>query len=167
MPVPLQDIAGEEPAAAVAYLRFVKAPNDGGIQGALFVTNGRGDPLEFCFTRVELPTGPLWEPDRAYRQAIASLARALFEAVNHQPHLLLALAEEMPSDVLADDICPATPACLVAGGAETVGATVRWVGPGPAENSEVALLAESLRSRNLLREPFERAANGLEEAFAH
>lgn len=166
MPVPLQDIASEEPAA-LAYLRFVKAPNDGSIQGALFVTNGRGDPLEFCFTLVESPTGPLWEPGRAYRQAVASLARALFEAVNHEPDLLLALAEEMPSDVLADDICPATPACLVAGGAETPGVAVRWVGQEPAEDSEVALLVQSLRSRNLLREPFDRAVAGLEEAFAY
>ena len=46
MAVPFRDIAGGEPAATVAYLRFLEAGNGVPvrIRGALLVTNANGDP---------------------------------------------------------------------------------------------------------------------------
>ena len=164
MPIPFQDIAGEEAAAAVAYLRFLEDPNGGRIQGALFVTNGRGDPLEFCFTRVESGSGTLWRPGQAYRRAVADLVKALFEAANHLPDLVLALAEEIPAEIFADDMEVQIPVCLVGDSGAGVG-THQWIDREPTAGTAVASLVESLQSRNLLLEPFRRAAQGLEEAF--
>ena len=162
MPIPFQDVAGEERAVAIAYLRFMKVTDDGNVAAALFIVNGQGEPLEFCFTRVVQPSGPLWEPGRAYRRAVADLAKALFEAANHEPDLLLALADEAPPEVFVEDLVAQTPAVLVAGEGD---ASLRWLGQEPEEGSVLARLVESLRSRSLLLEPFERAAKGLEEAY--
>jgi hypothetical protein len=164
LPIPFQDIAGEEPAAAVAYLRFLEDPNGGRIQGALFVTNGRGDPLEFCFTRVESGSGTLWRPGQAYRRAIAHLVKALFEAANHLPDLVLALAEESPPEIFTEEMEVQIPVCLV-GDPSSKAATLHWIGREPSSGSALYTLVESLQSRELLREPFRRAAQGLEEAF--
>ena len=166
MAIPFRDIAGDEPAAAVAYLRILEAGSGVAvrIRGALFVTDGRGDPLEFCFTRVEAEAGALWDPGRAYRRTVVVLVGALFEAANHQPDLVLALAEELPPEVFAEDIDVQVPVCLVgAPGSDLV--PLHWIGGEPAAGSLLSSLVESLRSRELLLEPFRRASQGLEEAF--
>ena len=72
-----------------------------GVRAALLVTNCHGEPLEFCYTRVDLPSGALWGLDAAYRRAVAVLALALFDAVQHAPDLALVLAEEAPPDLFA------------------------------------------------------------------
>ena len=164
MSVPFRDIAGEAPAATVAYLRFLEAGNEVAIRGALFVTNNQGDPLEFCFTRVEAESNTLWHPGRAYRQVAVALIRALFEAANHQPDLVLALVEECPPEIFSGDIDVQVPVCLV-GDPESDVAPLHWIDGEPAAGSSLSLLVESLRSRDSLLEPFWRAARGLEEAF--
>ena len=164
MAVPFRDIAGDEPAAALAYLLFLEAGNGAAIKGALFVTNRRGDPLEFCFTRVNADTSVLWDSGRAYRRAVAVLVRALFEAANHQPDLVLALSEEIPPEVFTEDIDVQVPVCLVGDpGADVV--PLHWIDGDPEAGSVLSGLVESLRSHDLLLEPFRRAAQGLEEAF--
>ena len=168
MAIPFREITGDEPPAAVAYLRILEADSGAAvrIQGALFVTDGRGDPLEFCFTRVEAEAGVLWDPGRAYRRTVVVLIKALFEAANHQPDLVFALAEELPPEIFADDIDVQVPVCLVgAPGSDLV--PLHWIVGEPAAGSPLSGLVESLRSRELLLEPFRRAAQGLEEAFAH
>ena len=165
MAIPFRDIAGDEPTSAVAYLRFLKEPSGAGIRGAFFVANSRGDPLEFCFTRVSVEADVLWEPGRAYQRAVAVLVRALFEAANHQPDLVFALAEELPQEIFAEDMEVQVPVCLVGDpGAEFV--PLHWIDGEPAAESELSLLVELLRSRDLLVEPFWRTAQGLEEVFA-
>lgn len=164
MSVPFRDIAGEELAATVAYLRFLEAGNEAVIRGALFITNNRGDPLEFCFTRVETESNTLWDPARAYRQVAVVLIRALFEAASHQPHLVLALVEECPPEIFSYDIDVQVPVCLVGDlGSDVV--PLHWIDGEPAAGSSLSSLVESLRSRDSLLEPFWRAARGLEEAF--
>ena len=165
MAIPFRDIAVDEPASAVAYLRLLESGNGDAIRGALFVTDGRGDPLEFCFTRVEAEAGALWDPGRAYRRTVVVLVKALFEAANHQPDLVLALAEELPSEVFADDIDAQVPVCLVGDPGSDLG-PLHWIGGEPAAGSLQSSLVETLRSRELLLEPLWRAAKGLEEAFA-
>ena len=150
----------------MAYLRFMQETNGGSIQGALFVTNGRGDPLEFCFTRVKSGSDALWGPGRAYSQAVTVLVRALLEAVNHLPDLVLALDEETPFEIFADDIEVQVPVCLIGYSGADVG-NLHWIGQEPVQGTALASLAESLKSRQLLLEPFQRAAQGLEEAFVH
>ena len=165
MAIPFRDIAGDEPTFAVAYLCFLEAGSGAAVQGALFVTNGRGDPLEFCFTRVGVEADVLWEPGRTYRRAVAVLVRALFEAANHQPDLVLALAEELPQEIFVEEIDVQVPVCLV-GDPGSAAAPLYWIDGEPEAGSVLSELVESLRSRDLLVEPFRRAAQGLEEAFA-
>ena len=177
MPIPFYALGRHNHEAAVAYLRFVARPSDGSIQGALFVISSRGDPLEFCFTQVGLPVGPFWRPEQAYRQVVAALSRALFDAVGHLPALVLVLAEETPTEVFAEEMEVQVPVCVVDNHTQT-GAEVqdveasrddsvslRWGTEKPSDDSEIIQLVEYLRSRRLLLEPFERAAQGLEEAF--
>ena len=177
MPVPFQDRIDSEPAAVAAYLRFIDAHDDRSIRGALFVANHKGDPLEFCFTRVEVGTGTFWRRDLAYRKAVVLLVKALFEAASHAPDLVLALAEEIPHDILADELEVQVPVCLVGnptadgalldGGASgTASAVLQWPNGEPAEGTSLSVLVEFLKARNLLLEPFQRAVRGLEEAFA-
>lgn len=177
MPVPFQDRIDSEPPAVAAYLRFIDADDDRSIRGALFVANHGGDPLEFCFTRVEVGTGTFWRRDLAYRKAVALLVKALFEAANHAPDLVLALAEEIPHDILADDLEVQVPVCLVGdpGGEgallddsvyRTASTALQWINGEPAEDTPLSALVELLKARNLLLDPFRRAARGLEEAFA-
>ena len=165
LPVPFQDIASDGPAAVVAYLRFVREPEQGGIRGALFVTAGHGDPLEFCFTRVETNARPLWDPERAYQQAVALLARALFEAANHSPDLVLALAGEAPTDIFFESLAVQAPLGLVAESEGNPG-IIRWVAREPAGDSHLSGLVEEMKSRRSLLEPFWRAERGLAEAYA-
>ena len=166
MPIPFQDIAGDGTATAVAYLRCMHAPGERCIQGALFVTSNRGDPLEFCYTQVALASGPLWDPGRAHRQAVALLVKALFEAASHLPELVLAVAGETPSEVFSESVAVQMPVGLV-GESEDDPADIQWVGWEPTEDSPLSGLVESLRSRNLLLEPLRRAEQGLVEAFAN
>ena len=168
MPIPFLDhgIAGDGPSAAVAYLRFLHPSGESRVQGALFITNERGFPLEFCFTRVALASGPLWDPAQAYHQAVVALVKALFEAANHLPDLVLALANETPSEIFTEYIGTQVPVSLVVNaGAERV--TLQWVGREPSAGSQLSSLVEFLKSRKLVLEPFQRAEQGLLEAFAN
>ena len=54
-----------EDPAPVAYLRFVEDAEGRGLRGCMFVVSLQGDPLELCFTRVDLLNGPLWNLDLA------------------------------------------------------------------------------------------------------
>jgi len=149
-------------AANLAHLRFLVEEEGSGVRAALLVTNCHGEPLEFCFTRVDLPSGALWGLDAAYGRAVAILALALFEAAKHPPDLALVLAEEAPPDLFWPGL-PVRYAVGLVDGAEDP--PVRWLGPKP--DSHLAALLKLLGSRGRLLEPFERAASGLDEAYAH
>lgn len=177
MPVPFHDRTDSESAAVAAYLRFIDTHDGRSIRGAMFAANQRGDPLEFCFTRVEVGTGTFWRQDLAYRRAVVLLVKALFEGASHRPDLVLGLSEEIPHDILADELEAQVPVCLVGNPAAdaapldgsasgTTSAVLQWINGEPAEETPLSALVELLKARNLLIEPFQRAARGLEEAFA-
>lgn len=159
-----QDTSEVWAATCLAYLRFFVEEEGIGVRAALFVVNGHGEPLEFCFTRVNSPSGPLWGADPFFRRAVADLARALLTAVQHRPDLVLVLDEEAPPDFSAEGLAVRSPVGLVARAGDR---PVRWLGPVPDAESPLAGLLELLASRRRLLEPFERAAQGLEEAYAH
>ena len=75
-----------------------------------------------------------------------------------------------------DDILLELPACRIGSEsavhavdevAERVDELVHlyWIGPPPGPEERARALVDSLRSRDLLTEPFQRATVGLEEAF--
>lgn len=177
MPVPFEDLREGDPTGAVGFLRFVDEAGGKGIRGALFLASGRGEPLDFCFTRIDVHHSFLWRRGDARRQAVTALIKVLFPAANQTPVLILALASEIPPQLFVDDIRVQVPLCLVAP-SETPGqdatpdsqparaASLTWATERPGDESEAMRLVEGLMRRRDPLEPFERAAAGLEEAFS-
>lgn len=175
--IPFRDVATSVAPGSIAFLKFQEEAA-GGLQGAVFVTNGIGEPLEFTFARVDVRASTLWRPGDAHRSAVGQLVRVLFPALSSRPDFLLMLASEVPPRLFFDDIQLELPACRV-GGESSLHAVdevvekiddiqhVFWIGPQPGPNERARGLMESLRSRNLVTEPFERAVIGLQEAFGN
>lgn len=176
MPVPFEDLREGEPTGAVGFLRFVDEAGGKGVRGALFLTSGRGEPLDFCFTRIDVHHSFLWRRADARRQAVASLVKVLFQAAARVPALILGLADDIPSQLFAEDIrvqvplcligasaAPAQPAATASQAAAEVGLT--WATEQPGDESEANRLLRGFLNRPDPFEPFERAAAGLEEAF--
>lgn len=177
MPIPFRDLRTGETTAVIAYLRFIDEPDGAGVKGALFVTSERGDPMEFCFTKIDTPSSPLWQTDLIRSHAVSSIAKALFEAANYLPDVVLALAAEAPPEVFSEELAVQVPMCRVAQEAGPAAPEeevqrlsdslcLHWVSGYPVEDVRLADLVETLKSRQLLLEPFERAALGIQEAFS-
>jgi hypothetical protein len=177
MPIPFKDLAADQDPGIAGYLKFVDEEDDKGIQAALFLVSSRGAPLDYCFTRVDVHNSFLWRQGDARRNAVTALAKVLFEGTSRTPDLILSLAEEVPPRVFADDIALSVPLCRISIGdvivqaaseeSETLTDSINlvWATNKPAPDSEARKLLDALLDRQLLREPFERAALGLEEAF--
>jgi len=177
MPVPFRDQTGDESLGLAGYLRFVEEAGARGIRAAFFYVNSRGEPIEFSFSRIDTPASFLWRTGEIRRRAVTALAKALFIASVRNPTLLLVLADEVSPRVFSEDLVVDVPLCRVAGDGTLVQASnesqellaeavhLFWVGEQPMPESPARRLLEVLHSRQLLTEPFERAATGLEEAF--
>lgn len=178
MPVPFRDLTEDESLGLAGYFRFVEEPDARGIRAALFYVNSRGEPVNFSFSRIDIPASFLWRTGERRRRAVTELAKVLFNASVKIPTFLLVLAEEAPPRVFTEDLVVEVPLCRVAGDGTTVHASSEsqellaeavhlfWVGEQPLPESPARRLLEALHSRKLLTEPFERAALGLEEAFS-
>ena len=177
MPVPFQDLRNEDDLGWAAYLRFVSEEDGRGIRGALFLVNARGEPVEFAFSRIDVPASFLWRSGEARRHAVASLAVALFQACPKTPTILLALSEEVSPRLFTEDLSLDVPLCRVAEGENTpyaFGECIEslpnalylvWSGQPPTEGSTPRRLLEALLGRQLITEPFERTLHGIDEAF--
>jgi hypothetical protein len=162
----------------IGYLKFVEEDASRGIRGALFLVNSRGEPIDFSFARVDVHASFLWRSGESRRQAVVALSRTLFTAANSVPHLLVALAEEVPAAVFTQDLAVAIPICRIAGPTALAYASTEsmeelpgaqhifWVGPPPGTGSDARGLLDALVARQGLLEPFERVTLGLQEAFA-
>ena len=53
LPVPLYGPTEADAPCAAAWFRFIEEPGGRGIRAALFETSGEGEPLSFCFTRID------------------------------------------------------------------------------------------------------------------
>jgi hypothetical protein len=177
MPVPFRDLRDEEGLGLAGYLRFVTEDDGRGIRGALFLVNARGEPVDFAFSRIDIPASFLWRAGEAKRQAVASLVAVLFQACPKTPSLLLALSDEVHPRVFTEDLLVEVPLCRIAEGhnapysagesLETLSDTVHlfWVGEAPQADGIPRRLLEALHGHGLTVEPFERAALGIDEAF--
>ena len=177
MPVPFRDLRDEEGLGLAGYLRFFTEEDGRGMRGALFLVNARGEPVDFAFSRIDLPASFLWRSGEAQRKAVASLAAVLFQACPKTPALLLALSDEVHPRLFTEDLLVEVPLCRVAEAenipysagelVETLSNTFHlfWVGQSPEPQSSGRRLLEALQARQLTTEPFQRAAHGIEEAF--
>ena len=180
MPIPFRDRSEIEDLGLAGYMRFVREAEGEGLRGALFLVNGRGEPADFCFSRIDIPASFLWRPGESRRHAVRLLCAALFDASAREPTLLLARVDEVPPLVFSEDLEVRVPIARVADGSvavpmqaandvsEDVGDALHvfWIGEPPGTEAPARRLFDALRSRGLGTEPFERAALGLEEAFA-
>ena len=177
MPVPFRDLRDEDSLGLAGYLRFISEENGRGIRGALFLVNARGEPVDFAFSRIDVPASFLWRAGEAKRHAVASLAAVLFHACPKAPSALLALSDEVHPRLFTEDLVVEVPLCRVAEGdnvpcavdesVEALSSTLHlfWVGQTPDDNSMARRVLSALQSRQITTEPFERAAKGIEEAF--
>ncbi len=177
MPIPFRDLGEDEPSGVAGFLRFIDEPDGRGIRGALFIMSARGEPIEFTFTRINLRSGVLWRPGHARSRSISALTKALFESASNQADVVFSLAEETPPAVFSDNIRPEIPLCRVASKDSTAvvpsekaqrlseSLILYWTNGLPHPGSVTAQTMELLGQRQLLIEPFERAALGIQEAF--
>ena len=179
MPVPFRDLTGDDEDLGLAgYLRFIDEIDQRGVCGCLFCVNARGEPIDFSFSRVDVPASFLWRAGDTKRRSVTALTKSLFEACSKTPTLLLAKADEAPARVFEDDLTVRLPICRVAGvdtdtrvptdAMELLSDAVHlfWIGAPPPTDSPARRLLQVLNGRGLATEPFERAAVGLDEVFS-
>src|SRR5438876_5668844 len=180
MPVPFHDAADLEALGAAGFLTIDSVGEGAGYRGALFLINARGEPLEFAYNRIELPETSLWRRTDLRRHAERTLATSLFAVCARTPRLLLCLAEEVESELFCQDVRVEIPVARVAlplaaasYAAGEVEETVEepeplhlfWFPAPPTPDAPERRLFDRLRTRGLLREPFDRAATGLREVY--
>ena len=177
MPIPFHDPdAGSTGSGAIGWLRFMEESRGEGMRAALFQTSVRGDPLAFCFSRMERrETAGKREPVKP--TLVSSLAKSLFGAADPRPALILALADEVPEGTFRDDIRVGLPLCRI--GTERLQSHARpahrspaggrfrllWEGERYDDETRAGRLLDEIMDRDDPVEPFDRAARCLDEAF--
>ena len=176
MSIPFRAGDGADTHAA-GFLRVIRDAA-GGYDGALFVMDPSGEPVEFVYSRVETPRTVLWRPQDLRRRAARELTSALFSVATSRPLVVFAKADEVDPGFFAGELQTPVATCRVAAqmaplstGADEQGEDVDaaelhllWSSGRPAGGSPERTLVDRLRAAGLLAEPFERAEAGLREA---
>ena len=174
MPIHFDDPGVADHSNSVAWLRFVEEDDGRGIRAALFQTSTLGEPLEFCFTRMDVSPPPLAESGADFRNSLTALAKSLFRAASRSPDMILGLADEIPARTFTDNLRVKSPFCLVRSADTLTSATsvnghlqqLIWLGRQSHEMTRTRRVLDEAIERDDPFEPFERAARGLAEAFA-
>jgi hypothetical protein len=175
MPIPFRTPELEDLGLA-AHLRLIPYEQGGGYDGALFVINALGEPIEFCYSRIETPRTVLWGRTALRRRASSELAAAVLRVCSSSPILLLARAEETDPELFGEDIRTPIKTGRVASSLATVAMNagdvaeedlgtsdlqIVWTDGPPADESSERVLFARLVAAGLLTEPFERIEAGL------
>ena len=157
--------------SVVGWLRFVE--DAGGIRAALFITTGEGEPVDFCFTRANIPQSNRYGTD-AQVDAIIHLVKKILP-VDSSPELLLGLADEMPQGTYSEASPIPTPLCLISASPDSTDASPQrvdngrlpllWQAEPPPTGSEAQRLLDDTMALEDPLEPFRRADKALSEAF--
>ena len=180
MTVPFRDAAELEAGGTAAYLRVTPGRTSSERLGGLLQVNAKGEPVEFTFSTVQVPSGALWRSGAAERSGLRSLTISLFQASQRGPLLLLCLAREFPPELFRDELEVLLPICRLAAegdvaqldqgeiAEQAAEPTVHlfWRPGPPAPESPARRLLDSLARRGLLLEPFDRIPAGLQEVLA-
>ena len=165
MPIPHRKPAGVAADRCAAYLDVRHVPLARTWYGGLFLTDARGQPLEFVHNTLTLPAGGLWSGPRAALSVVGEVGRSLFDACRREPDLLLCLDTlGEPEDLLAE-LAPAVPFGQVKPGTEEQPAEWIWINDPPSSGMAAARLHAELIRRGLLLEPFARLRLGLAECY--
>lgn len=180
MPVPFEEPAELDALGTAAYLRILPQPEHSMRRGALFLVNGRGEPVEFSYNQAEARHSFLWRGPDLDRFIARKLAASLLRVCTRTPSLLMCLADEVQSDLFCDDLTLSVPVCRIAPRIATVAFSPRehdesldgteplhlfWYPGSPSEESSERRLVNALVKRGLLLEPFERIRAGLKEVY--
>lgn len=181
MPIPFRDNNELDELGAAGYLKFETDSNGSGYQGALFLINARGEPIEFTYNRIGTPYSSLWRRDDIRRHALRKLTASLLSLCPKIPRLIICFAEEVGSELFCQDIQVSIPICRVAPAIKSTpftGGEVRealeatepinlfWYPGRPSDDSIELRLLRELVSRGLLVEPFDRTSIGLREVYS-
>lgn len=186
MAIPFRDADELADIGAAAYLTIIPWSEGKGFEGALFLVNARGEPLEFTYNRVETPYGFLWRKDDIRRHAHRRLAASILSTCPVTPKLVLCLADEVASELFCEDIELPMPVGRIAPGGRVASfasdsvsprcevreatespdpVNLFWFPAPPADSTSERQLVGELARRGLLLEPFDRAKGGLDEVY--
>lgn len=181
MPIPYRDADQLDELGAAGYLKFETDSDGSGYQGALFLINARGEPIEFTYNRIGTPYSFLWRRDDIRRHALRKLTASMLSLCPKIPRLIICVAEEVGSELFCQDIQVSIPTCRVAPAIKPAsyrGSEVQealeaaepmnlfWYPGKPSDESVELRLLRELVSRGLLLEPFDRASIGLREVYS-
>lgn len=167
-----------EELGLAGYIRIIPDKESSSYDGLLFVINGAGEPIEFCFSTITAPRTILWGKAALMRRVAAELVKALLGACSTTPIILFARAQEIGSETFSQDVITSLPTCRITTKLDAValgigdqeesvqddeGIQLIWSGDAPTPDASERRLLESLVHTGLLLEPFERAAAGLAE----
>ena len=175
--MPADEMTGNAPSGGAAWLRFLEEEGGTGVRAALFRTSGGGEPLGFCFTRIDRHDRSLGQPGTVLQRAVPSLAGSLLRSVFPPPALILGLAGEIPNGACIGDVPIGRPcrrieptgahAGPVRGGWLGRGLHIRcWTTEASGGESRAHRLLDEILGRDDPLEPLERAADALAEAFS-
>ena len=181
MAIPFKDLTEKESPGSAGYLKFVTLPNDEWL-GALFLMDGRGEPVEFTHARLRAPSSLLWRPDDLRMHCVRSLCGAMFDTCPAVPLFILCLAEEVGPHLFSEHLrvdvplgrvarsdipvtlSPAESAEHAPSGGEQTDLSVYWT-QAPEADSDARGLFDAVSSYAMLLEPFQRAEAGLREVY--
>ena len=180
MPIPFHEADGTEALGEAGFLKIDHSPAGTHYAGGLLLINALGEPIEFTYSRIDVPYETLWRQSDARRFAARRLAVSLLSLCAKVPIVLLCLDDEVERDLFASEVQLSIPVCIVTPAAEdgppagisgldpsetTRAAGLFWISAPPAEASRAAQLMRELALRSLVLEPFERATRGLREVY--
>jgi hypothetical protein len=166
MAIPFRNAAQVEAGGNAAFIRTVPGSTDLEYVGALLQINALGEPIEFVFNRMQVPSGALWRADDLPRYVNRTLLASLFQATQRVPLVLCCLAGEVDALTFTEDVLVQIPVCrVVRTGDVTSRDSTEWLGMLPGPEAPQRKLIEALARRDLLLEPFDRILAGLQEAL--
>ena len=143
----------------------------------LFQTSNTGDPLGFCFMRID--GQPTEDKKARFRQeTLLTVVSALLRANSISPSLILSFADEIPKESINDSEIESVPICSfrtddtktqegdLRSGYTKERFIMQWLTDLPKQESDANRLLREVREWTNPIEPFERAATGLAVALA-
>ena len=180
MPIPFRDADEVEALGAAGYLRIDASQDNRVFRGALFLVNVRGEPIEFTYNEVKIPSTFLWRQEDIRRHAARNLTTSLLATCRKVPQFIICLAEEVDHQLFCNEIHLSILVGRIASPSKStphseleVQADIEdpqplhlfWFPGKPADESPENRLLSKLVTRGLLLEPFDRALVGLREAY--
>lgn len=180
MPIPFRDADEVEALGAAGYLKIDASQDNSLFRGALFLINARGEPIEFAYNEVRIPSTFLWRQEDIRRHAARTLTTSLLATCRKVPRFITCLAEEVGHQLFCNEVHLSIPVGRIASPSKStphsqleVQDTMEdpqplhlfWFPGKPADESPEDRLLGRLVAHDLLLEPFDRALAGLREAY--